>query len=733
MFAVIARKVIDHPRTTIALWLIAAILVIVFAPSLGSYTTGNQQQFLPTSFESVAAQNAGDEYFPAQSGATGSLVVSRADGAPMTPDDQAQATGLAATLQNEHIAGVVSVQATAQSVSHDGKVAALQVAFAGQPGDDAVNSAVAALRTAAQGAVHGTALTTGLTGNAAIQVDTSAAFDHADDIITIATVVVIVVLLGLIFRSVIVAVLPIIVIGIVLEVVTGVTAWAADLFDFEVSTSLQAILVVVLFGIGTDYVVFLLFRYRERLRAGMPPREALLFSTGVVGKVIASSALTVIGAFAALLLAKLGSLSTLAPGLIIAVAVMLVTALTLVPAVFALLGPRLFWPAGPGPLRAPGERSRGPFGTVGRAVAHRPGVFAAGIVVVLAVLGGFASGFDSTYDTLAELPSDTPAQQAYNTMSASFPPGALGPTQVYAVGDGPLGADGLSSLTAALAAVPGVASVAPPAMSSDGSAALVTVVLADDPYSNDALDLVEGPLRTAAHTSMPSAEVYVGGQTSQFADVRDQLRSDTRLVLPVAAGIIVVILAALLTAVLAPLNLILCVALTFAATLGTVVLVFMHGVGYSGIDFTIPMVLYLFVVAIGTDYNILLASRLHEEYRGGHSPREAVRIAINHDAPTVVAAGLILACTFASLMLTGIANLVELGCGVAVGIVIAAFGMAPLLVPALSALEGRAFWWPTRVHPREHGASQPGPGPGPEDPAAPEGPVAPVGPSEAGP
>ncbi len=131
-------------------------------------------------------------------------------------------------------------------------------------------------------------------------------------------------------------------------------------------------------------------------------------------------------------------------------------------------------------------------------------------------------------------------------------------------------------------------------------------------------------------------------------------------------------------------------ALTFVATLGAVVLLFLHGLGYDGIDFSIPIVLYLFVVAIGTDYNILLASRLREEFRNGYAPRDAARIAVANDAPTVAAAGLILALTFASLTLTGLANLAELGFGVAIGVAIAAFAMAPMLVPSLSALEGRA-------------------------------------------
>ncbi|REE73501.1 RND superfamily putative drug exporter [Rhodococcus wratislaviensis] len=698
MFAYIARTVVAHPWQVIAAWVVAAIAVILFAPSLDDYTTGNQQTFLPSSFESSEAQAVGNQYFPSLSGATGSLVVVRADDAPLSPADQQTALNLATSLQNSAIPGVVSVQGSPASLSADGKAAALQVVFDGQPGDDRVNDAVPVIRGDAEQQLNGTGLVSGLTGNAAIQVDTTAAYDNADKVITIATVIVILALLGLIFRSPVIAVLPVLVIGVVLSVVTGLTAVLADLFDFQVSTSLQSILVVVLFGVGTDYIVFLLFRYRERLRqqaaAGSTTdthREALVFSTDVVGRVVASSALTVIVAFAALLLAKLGSLTTLAPGLIVAVAVMLVTALTLIPAVFTVLGRHLFWPLGPGH-----DSPHTPFASIGTAIGRRPAVFAIAVGVVLIALASFASGYKSTYNTLGELPSDTPSQQAFDTLDQSFPAGALSPTQVYVVAPGPLDPASLTPLVTALTQVPGVSSVAPPRPSQDGRAALVNVVLADDPYSNASLDLVEGPIRDAAHNAVPGSEVVVGGQTSTFVDVRAQLAADTRLVFPVAAVAIALILALLLLAVLAPLNLLVCVALTFVATLGAVVLLFLHGLGYDGIDFSIPIVLYLFVVAIGTDYNILLASRLREEFRNGYTPREAARIAVSNDAPTVAAAGLILALTFASLNLTGLANLAELGFGVAIGVAIAAFAMAPILVPSLSALERRAFWWPSR-------------------------------------
>ncbi len=694
MFAAIARSVIAHPWRTIAVWVVAAALLIALSPKLSTYTTSNQQSFLPKSFESVKAQNVGNKYFPAQSGATGSIVVSRSDGGKLTASDQQRVQGLVSTLNNDKLTGVSVVNLSPTSLAPNGKVIAAQVVFKGQPGDSKVNTGVNSVRSKTDAYLAGSGLKDGLTGNAAISVDTTKAYDHADTIITIATVALIIVLLGVIFRSPVVAVLPIIVIGIVHSAAVGVTADLAAAFGFKVSNSVASILVVVLFGVGTDYIVFLLFRYRERLRRGASHAEALRFASSKVGVVIASSALTVIGAFAALLLAKLGSLQTLGPALIAAVATMLLTALTLVPALFILLDRHLFWPLGPGR-----SADSSVFAREGRFVASHPGLVAAVVVVVLGGLAVGASGYSPTYNTLSELPSNTASQVAYNTLSSAFPAGALSPTQVYVTGSQKLGQSNLQPMVANLTKAKGVAQVGQPTLSSDGTAALTNVILKDDPYSNAALDNVKGPVRGAAHGSVPGDQVVVGGQTSQFVDVRQQLRSDTKLVFPVAAAIIIVILAVLLEALIAPLNLLLAVALAFAATLGACVIVFLKIGSFSGIDFSLPMTLYLFVVAIGTDYNILMSARLREEFMNGHSPKESARIAISNDAPTVAAAGIILALTFASLMLAGLDNLLELGFGVAVGIVIAAFLMAPVLIPSLSTIEGRVFWWPRHARP----------------------------------
>ena len=205
MFAAIARTVIAHPWCTIASWLVGVAIVLALAPSLATYTTGNNQVFLPNSFESVQAQNVGNKYFSAQSGATGALVVSRQDSAPLSQADQTKASQLATSLENDKIPAVVSVKFGPGSVASNQSVATLQVAFAGQPGEDRVNAAVGTVRTKSDAFLAGSGLEAGLTGNAAIQVDTTNAYDHANKIITIATVVVIFLLLGLIFRSLIIA------------------------------------------------------------------------------------------------------------------------------------------------------------------------------------------------------------------------------------------------------------------------------------------------------------------------------------------------------------------------------------------------------------------------------------------------------------------------------------------------------------------------------------------------
>jgi len=546
------------------------------------------------------------------------------------------------------------------------------------------------VRDRAHALVAGSGLTAGLTGEAALELDDRDAHATAEKTVGVATVGLILLLLLAIFRSPVAALLPLASIALVFLTASSLVALAAERIGFDVGPDLPPLLTVVLFGIGTDYVLFTLFRYREQLRGGLRGTEAVVAAAPRVGRVITFAAFVVIAAFSALGLSQLGSLRTMAPGLVIGVALMWLAGVTLVPAVLSLLGPRVFWPA-----RDRSRSARGPaYRRVGALVGRRPGRVALASGGALVALAAGAVFYTASYDSIDQLPAGAESRVAFEELRAAFPAGAVTPTQVVVTDDRPLDRTRLDALAAEHPRPGGVASVAPPVYSPDGRTARVDVVLAANPYSNRALDAVEGPIRAAARSSGAGERVLVGGVTAANADVRAATNRDYALVFPAAALAIALLLGWLLRSVVAPLYLLGAVVLGFAATLGVTVAVFQGALGEPGLRSLLPVIAYLFVVAVGTDYGILVTDRLREEAQAGRSPREAAAAAVEHAGPAVAAAGLILAGTFTSLLLTGIASLVQIGLAVSSGILIASLVMATLLVPSLTALLGRRAWWP---------------------------------------
>jgi RND superfamily putative drug exporter len=685
MFSILGRLVTNNPWKVILLWLVAVAVIVPFSPTLGDVSNSDQSSFLPGTKESIRAQNLNEKAFPGAAGTTGILVLSRQDDGALTVDDRARVAQLAVELEGAKIGPVSDVTTSSDDLSKDGRVQLVNVQFTGESTDAPVQDAVNELRDATASALGSTDLSARLTGEAAITLDTEESFGSAESITLVATLILILVLVGAIFRSPIAAFLPILTIGFVFTLATSLIALAAQTFGFEVDASLTSLLIVVLFGIGTDYILFLLFRYRERLRAGDESRAAVAFSVRRVGEAIASSALVVIAAFLAMLLADLGFLSAMAPGLAISVAVALLASLTLIPAVMTLVGPRLFWPS----KRWQTAPENALFKRLGQLIARRPGRVALASGLTLVALASGTAFYTASYEF--DLPSGTESSAALDTLRSAFPAGQSSPTEVYVRG----GTDAeLQELTRSLETVPGVASVGQPVWADDEPVARLPVTLANDPSSNAALATVTGPLRIAAHGSSAGEEVLVGGETALSADLRDTVNRDMSLVFPVAAMIIALILGLLLRSLIAPLYLLAAVALAFTATLGAGVAIFQGAVGSSGLLFMLPVMLYLFVVAIGTDYNILMTSRLREEAVEGNDPRRSADLAVEHAGPTVAAAGIILAGTFASLSLTGIGLLVQLGATIAIGVLLVSIVMACVFVPSLSALLGRRVWWP---------------------------------------
>jgi RND superfamily putative drug exporter len=698
MFKRFGRYIVHNPWKVIAVWLVL-LVGSFFAPSLADQVSTDQASFLPSSYESVQAQQVSERAFGQGAGASATIVVKRANGQPLGAADTERVGALAQTLAGAGIDKVAGAATGPQAVSPNRQVQLVNIALTGAPADPVLGDAVTEIRDKTKAALDGSGLSYAVTGDVAFLVDNQGAFDTALVVVSIVTLVLVVGLLLLIYRSPVAALLPVVVVGVVSAVSSAAIAMVVKAFGMQVDQSLTTILTVVLYGVGTDYIVFLLFRYRERLRAGDASKPGLAAAVSRVGEVIASAAAAIVIAFGALLLAVFGGFRSLGPGLAIGVVIMAIAAVTLVPAIVSLIGTKVFWPSK--------SWQRTPKGSVfqrlGRLTGRRPAMVAVasgGVLVVLA-LGVFSLKVD--YDQVGQLPAGTESARAVEDLKAGFPAGALNPTTVYVRSDNGQRLDPatLGGYAQSLARVPGVGELMPgpdgnPAtISSDGTVAQINLLLATSPYSTAALDLAGDDLRQAAHAQAPAATtVLVGGISSTFADIRAANNRDLWVIFPVAGVLIAVILGLLLRSLVAPLYLMLAVGLGFVATLGATVFAF-QGIGNrAGLSFSLPIILYLFVVAIGTDYNILMIARLREEARAGNDPRTAARLAIAHGGPSVAAAGLILAGTFTSMLFAGVSFLTEMGFAVSVGIVLSAFVMSLFFVPAVTALLGHQAWWP---------------------------------------
>jgi RND superfamily putative drug exporter len=669
---------------------VAIAVIVPLAPQLSEVTSADQGSFVPGKYESAKADVVATRHFAAGSGATAMFVVRRTDRTKLTAADRTRIEKFVRDLKGASVQRVTTVATSDRQLSPNKRAQLVSVSFKGVADEKPVQEAIKSLRLKARASLAGSDLSTLLTGEAAIQTDGMDSAQSAMKIVSIATIALIIILLGAVFRGPLTALMPVIAIGGIYALTTALLASMAKAIGFTLANNLTTLLVVVLFGIGTDYVLFLLFRYRERLRAGDDYKTAIAFSIARVGQAITSSALVVVSAFLALLLSSLGSMRNMAPGFLIAISLMLLAALTLIPALLTLLGTHAFWPSKGWKKEPEGKLTR----RAGEFIGRRPGRMALIVSPFLIALAAGALFFNADYNISNQLPTNTESAKGFTALKQSFPAGALNPTQVYVVGAKAKDSGELSRIAKRLRAVKGVAQVASAQPSKDGRAAVISVELKTSPYDNSALDLAAGPLRRAAHAGAKPGTVLVGGQTSAFADVRSALNRDYSVVFPVAALMIALILGIVLRSLIAPILLLIAVVLGFAATLGASVGVFQGLEGNYGVSFFLPLMVYLFVIAMGTDYNILMMTRLREEAREGNDPRKSAELAVEHAAPTVMAAGVILAGTFASLMLGGIGLLSQMGFTIAIGIVIVSFVMAALLIPSVAAVLGHMVWWP---------------------------------------
>ena len=535
-----------------------------------------------------------------------------------------------------------------------------------------------------------------VTGDLGLWADFEEVFSEVDTKLLLATIVLVLVLLGAIYRAPMIAIIPIVVVGLAYQVASGFIYLYADAGN-TVNSNSTGILIVLMFGVGTDYCLLLVSRYREELHRVEDKHEAMSRALRRAGPALLASGCTVIAAMLVLLLADTGSTNALGPVSAIGVAAALLAGLTLLPALLTAAGRRGFWPRKSIVAYQPDvdlvERP-GLWRRFGDRVLRRPAAALAATVGLFAVFALGLLAYKEDYSIGGFFKTSVDSVDGFDVLGESFPQGALGPTSILVERDGGRASDAdLATVRERVEGIDGVASVGEPQRSEDGAIGKIDVTFSDDPYSEAALARVD-TLRDRLSDLPGGATALVGAGSAVQEDFNVAAERDIRVIVPVALLVIAIILGILLQAIVAPLVLIATVMASFFGTLGLSIFFFIEIQGSAGVDASLPMFAFIFLVALGVDYTIFLMSRVREEART-HGTREGVLRALSATGPVITSAGVILAGTFSVLMTLPVTFAFNIGFMVAVGILLDTFVVRTIMVPAAVELLGDRVWWPS--------------------------------------
>ena len=535
-----------------------------------------------------------------------------------------------------------------------------------------------------------------VTGDLGLWADFEEVFGELDTKLLLATVVLVLVLLGAIYRAPLMAIIPIVVVALAYQMATGFIYLYAEAGN-TVNSNSTGILVVLMFGVGTDYCLLLVSRYREELHRVEDKHEAMARALRRAGPALLASGCTVIAAMLVLLLADTGSTNALGPVSAIGVASVLLAGLTLLPALLTAAGRRGFWPRRSVVAYQPDVdlvRRPGLWRRFGDRVLRRPGL---ALGATTALFGLFALGllaYQEDYSIGGFFKKSVESVDGFDVLGESFPQGALGPTSILVQRDGGRATDAdFAAVRERVQGIDGVASVGEPQRSEDGAIGKIDVTFSDDPYSEAALARVD-TLRDSVSDLPGGATALVGAGSAVQEDFNVAAERDLRVIVPVALLVIAIILGILLQAIVAPLVLIATVMASFFGTLGLSIFFFIEVQGTAGVDASLPVFAFIFLVALGVDYTIFLMSRVREEARV-HGTREGTLRALTATGPVITSAGVILAGTFSVLMTLPVTFAFNIGFMVAVGILLDTFVVRTIMVPAAVELLGDRVWWPS--------------------------------------
>lgn len=559
----------------------------------------------------------------------------------------------------------------------------------------------------------------GVTGALPARTDQADAVKDALPLIELMTVLLVGLVVGLHFRAPLAPLVTLVAIGVAYLIALRVMAGIGQKVGISVPSEVEPVVVVLLFGIVTDYAIFFLSRFRQRLAEGQAPRRAAESATAELQGIVLTAALIVAAGSASLVVARLGFFQAFGPGMALAVVVGAAVSMTFIPACLALFGSAMFWPSRPGREISAAESAEEPddshdrpgrTGAVGLA-ARRPVLVVALTTVVLLVAASGLSRIELGQTLIRGLPAGTEARTAYNAAAAGFTPGILSPTMIVIEQPGIVSQRrALVDLEARLQARRGVAQVVGPReqpaertfgaiFARSGDAARLLVIFQDDPLGAQAINAVTRLRRDLPallrRSGLPRASASIAGDTALAEETVVDARGDIGRVAPTVLLVVFVLLAIFLRALVAPLYLVLASVLALSAALGTTVYVF-RLFGQDELTYFVPFAAAVLLVPLGSDYNVFLAGRIWSEARV-RPIREAVMVGGSRAATAITIAGIVLALSFGLLAVVPLRAFRELAFAMFAGLLIDAFVVRTLLVPALIALVGEKSAWPSRL------------------------------------
>ncbi|GAB2955387.1 MMPL family transporter [Micromonospora polyrhachis] len=685
-------------------WVVIALIAAPYSGKLTSVATNSNVAFLPKDAESSQALELTRGFVEQQT--TPALVVyQRSSG--ITEADRQRAGADAARFAE--VPGVLP-PVPPPVPSQDGQALQVMVPISDAEGTQ-VQDVVDRLREITGKGEGG--LTINVAGPAGLQADLIEVFSSIDGRLLLVTLCVVLVILLIVYRSPVLWIIPLLSAGVSYLLSTLAVYYLADNDIIMLNGQAQGILTVLVFGAGTDYALLLIARYREELRNHPDPAEAMLVAWRGAAPAIIASGTTVIAGLLCLLLSGLESNQAMGPVSAVGIGATLVVMLTFLPALLLIGGRWAFWPRRPQFDSA--EAAGGMWHRIAGFVARRARTVWLVTSLALAALAiGLTQFSTNTLSQVDLFTSRTDAVAGQETINRHYPGGLGDPVLVFTRAEA---ADRTAERIRGVAGIAEVQPVTPQTGAAPGQPAQpdtaepkvvdgrvqLQATLADPIDSSAAKETVR-QLRVALR-DVPGADAVVGGSTAIDVDTADASDRDRNVIIPVVLVVIAIILAVLLRSLVAPVLLILTVALSFAATLGLCALLFKYVLDFPGIDSSFPLFAFVFLIALGIDYNIFLMSRVREE-AVKHGTRAGTLRGLVVTGGVITSAGVVLAATFASLVVLPMVILVELGLAVAIGVLLDTVVVRSLLVPALAYDLGPPMWWPSRLaRRRNHGDS----------------------------